>query len=402
MKKLFTMMIAFSFLLAGCDKDMESLGVDNDLLKSAGTEFEMPNIFDAEGKYCDQVNGVGLVGTQMEVWMGVGNQNAGAKVGYVTFVDEDEDGTGTVIIDLNTAGMWPYYASEVHIHFADAQEDIPQTKNGNPIPGLFEYNIPLDPFQTNIEVKNVVFKEYGAIHLPIEYKGGVEGFALYLPDEPVKIIYTYPGVTSYAELEIFGDNAGDLAGTYENWCVDTDIPFAPGKVYDALLYSSYDAPGGIVSYPENFPLINYLVNNYAVGDQVQPMDDCDKPTEGRDLELITIGDIQMAIWDLIDGGTRPVPSVWSQERVNAIVCEVEANGVGFIPGCDERIVFLVVPVDPELGLQLIVGQPTISSVPVPCEDVGETAWGDGYWGATFKGKQWGTWFMYDADCTPED
>jgi len=22
-----------------------------------------------------------------------------------------------------------------------------------------------------------------------------------------------------------------------------------------------------------------------------------------------------------------------------------------------------------------------------------TAWGDGYWGATFSGKQWGTWFQ---------
>ena len=69
-----------------------------------------------------------------------------------------------------------------------------------------------------------------------------------------------------------------------------------------------------------------------------------------------------------------------------------------MPDCEEKIVFITVP---DAGnVQLIVGQPVISSIQVPCEDEGGTAWGDGWYGATFDGKQWGTWFNYGVFCVP--
>lgn len=407
MKKLLIILIAFSFLLAGCDKDMESLDNNTLELKKAGTNFTNPNTFDADGAYCvlaPQTPG-DLAGEQMQIWMGVGNEKAGTLVGHVSFAHDPD----RVIIDLTdadgdgTPDMYPYVADEVHIHFADSYGELPQTSKGNPIPGQFEYNIPVDPTKSVIEIPiEGGFKAFGAIHLTVTKFGGVEGFAFYLPDDPVQVTFTYPGPNSYLRMQILSDNAGTLKGTYDNWCVNTQITLSPGTIYEALLYSSYEEiPAGVVDKPQNLDLINYLINYYSEGTEVQPLDDCDTPTEGRGPEAITLGDLQKAIWEIIDDDTSPyLPGswTWSQERINAIVCEVEANGEGFVPTCDEQIVFLVVPIDPTLGIQLIVGQPSISSVPVPCADEGGTAWGDGYWGATFTGKQWGTWFNYDAEC----
>ncbi len=405
------MMIAFSFLLAGCDKDMESLEVDNVELKKAGTRNTDANTFDAEGKYCIVVNQdpiEPLDGKQMQLWMGVGNAEAGTLVGYVEFEP------GKVIIDLTdsdqdgTPDMYPYVIEEIHIHFASTDEDIPQTRNGNPIPGRFEYNITPDEYTTRYEIP-VEFDNVGAIHLSVVKFGGIEGFAFYLPNDPVQVKFTYPGTNSYLEVAISGANAGALAGTYENWCVNTSYGLDPTLVYDALLYSSYEPiPSGTVKKPENFDLINYLINNYKVGTVVELKNDDCTPylNEGNTVsEAITMQDIQTAIWYLIDGGDAffdQLPLDWKQERVNAIVCEVQQNGEGFEPDCGEKIVFVVVPIDlNKLPVQLIVGQPTVSSVPVPCADEGGTAWGDGYWGATFGGAQWGTWFKYDAACVPE-
>ena len=415
MKKLFTMMIAFSFLLAGCEKEMESLEVDNAALKSAGTGFLDSNTFDAVGKYCGlafQTPTDYKGSRQMELWMGVGNEKAGTLVGYVRFE------TGKVIIDLTDSDqdgkpdMYPYVIEEIHIHFASSSSGIPQTKKGNPIPGKFEYNITPENYGTKIEIP-VMFEAFGAIHLSVKKFGGIEGFEFYLPNDPVQVQFKYPGLNSYLDVKIFGANAGALAGTYENWCVNTGIGLNTGTdddpiTYDALLYSSYEPiPAGTVKKPENFDLINYLINNYTVGTVVElKNDDCTtyQNEQGNTVsEAITMQDIQKAIWYLIDGGTADfseLPVDWKQERVKAIVCEVEENGEGFEPECDEKIVFVVVPIDkakwPEISLLAV--QPTVSSVPVPCADEGGTAWGDGYYGATFKGNNWGTWFKYDAFC----
>lgn len=409
MKKLFTLMFAFSLLLVGCEKEMESVEVDSDLLKKAGTQFVNPNGFDAEGAYCVLENAPDeLAGEQMQLWMGVGNEKAGTLVGHVRFEPDK------VIIDLTDADgdgvpdMYPYVIEDIHIHFASDVDGIPHTKKGNPIPGQFEYKMTLDPNDkfTSYEIP-VTFYEVGAIHITVTKFGGVDGFAFYLPDEPVTVTFTYPAPTSYLLMEILSNNAGALKGVYENWCVNTSISLDPllNQEIEALLYSSYEEiPDGIVDYPDNFPLLNYLINSYAVGDEVELTDsNCDPVlVDGETLsEALTIGDIQKAIWTLIDDdpSTNLGLGGWSQERVNAILCDVDTKAnLLYKPGCDDKIVFLVVPIDPEEEPLFIIGQPTISSVPVPCADEGGTAWGDGYWGATFPGsKQWGTWFQYGCD-----
>jgi hypothetical protein len=104
-------------------------------------------------------------------------------------------------------------------------------------------------------------------------------------------------------------------------------------------------------------LVEYIHNNFNVGDMIQPVDENCVPlaTCGgvKPEEALTLGDIQRAISILTDDDlSNPLPYCWG--RVNAILCGVN-------------------------GIQ-------------------ETAWGDGKSGEEFDGNQWGTYFNYDETC----
>lgn len=422
MKKISYVWLLFAVLLftnASCTQDSIS-STENDglsLLSKAGTNFIGPNTFDKNGNLCINLNSPDdQVGKPMQLWMGVGNEKAGTLVGTVTFLHKPDK----VRIDLTdtdgdgTPDMFPYVVEVAHIHFAGSEGEIPQTKKGNPIPGQFEYNVPVEPFKSIIEIP-VEFDSVGAIHLAVQKLAGVEGFSFYLTNEEVTLRVTeFPAKdgsgASYFKFKIDGGgfisdyDMGNGEGIYEGWCIDVDKQIALNKDYPALLFSSYEELPewligyGKIEYPENFDLVNYLINKYVVGQLVQPLTvNCEPVGE---LESLNFSDIQRAIWSLIDDdqsldGIR----AWSQERVNAILCDARSNGEGFEPGCDDKIVFLVVPTDKNLPYQMVIGQPTISSIQVPCNTSSGTAWGDGYFGATFPGsKQWGTWFEYDPTC----
>jgi len=309
--------------------------------------------------------------------------------------------------------MFPYVVTEAHIHFAADVDGIPHTKNGNPVPGQFEYKVKLDPSKTSVEIP-VEFDKAGAIHLTVVKYGGVEGFNFYLPNEPVKMKitgYPTPDVKSYFLLQVSGGgfisdyDMGYGEGIYEGWCIDVDNYIYLNTEYNAMLYSSYESlPAwmtgeGKIEKPENLEKVNYLVNNFKAGQTIQLLNaDC-SPYLLNGLpvfEALTYSDIQMAIWSYIDNDLSFLED-WKQERVNAIKCAVDKGGVGFVPACTQKIVFLVVPVGEaadSYNVQIVVGQPVIGQIEVPCETSGGTAWGDGKYGAGFPGaKQWGTYFL---------
>jgi hypothetical protein len=112
--------------------------------------------------------------------------------------------------------------------------------------------------------------------------------------------------------------------------------------------------------------------------------------------IYTYGDVQRAIWELIDdvpatGGLGP----WSQCRVDKILAAAEANGEGFMPGCDDLIAILLAPTDGCQSLQVVITQVTLISVGAPCIPIyqDETAWGDGF---DFPGKNWAMHFTYEV------
>jgi hypothetical protein len=378
-----------------------------------------PNTFDANGDLC-VIGGTSPqeLGTPMELWMGAPNESpeTGTLVGYVTFDAHN------VIIDLSDADndgildIFPYVLEAVHIHFADTIENMPHTNSGNPIPGAFEYSpycpnfsVGYVPTQSHIVVP-VEFAAVGAIHISAIQYGGLDALKYYLPTSPVQMQVKYPesGDPSYLGMTLA--NANQWNGYYESWCGDVDNYIEQNKWYASLMYSLHDPnlPTGLIENPENLDKVNYLINTFYVGDMVQPVDiNCVPITNCGGVvpeEALTYGDIQVAIWTLVED-TLPdnlssayMLGDWRQKRVNAILCDVNANGDEFSPTCETHpyllTSFIVVPDDDDVQLQ-------ISTIQVPCETTEGTAWGDGKYGQLFPdANQWGKYFNYDATCVP--
>ena len=213
------------------------------------------------------------------------------------------------------------------------------------------------------------------------------------------------GDPSYLGMTL--DEAAQMDGVYESWCGDVDNFIEQNIWYTSQMYSLHDLdlPTGLFENPENLDKVNYRINTFYVGMEVAPLTSTCTAAQtcGGDKlpEALTYGDIQVAIWTLVED-TLPdnlsdfaALAEWSQERVNAILCDVNDNADVFLPTCATHpfmlTSFIVVPDD---GAQL-----QISTIQVPCETTDGTAWGDGKFGEVFPGaKQWGTYFNYDANC----
>jgi len=290
--------------------------------------------------------------------------------------------------------------TETHLQVATSLEDIPQ-KNGNPIPGKFEENDEHDCVSEVLYTYNLADRGWSpdtnlfiAAHSVVQSFVGFEdpnldNFATALPDQ-VTMSVQYPSEGGPAYFPVTTITGGTvLDGTYEGWCVDTDNVIYQNTNYTANVYSSYETPlpEGLVEYPENLDLVNWVINQGFVG---QPSD-CGG--------TYTYGDVQRAIWALIeDNQSTSGLGSWSQCRVDEIVAAAYASGEAFVPGCDDYVAVILQPVD---GQQVVsIAQVTFASVGVPCNPLFqyETAWGDG---DDFPGKNWATYFTYTVQepCT---
>jgi hypothetical protein len=159
--------------------------------------------------------------------------------------------------------------------------------------------------------------------------------------------------------------SGGISGTYAGWCVDLGHFITPGTSYTANVHT--EAGAGIVDFPENIDLVNYVLNQ-------------DYSALGA-----TMMDIQTAIWLLIDD-TIPV---MISSNARAIEADARANGEGFVAGCGGVIGVIVEPIENN-------AQHLILEYPAPCPVSGsprsETAWALASWGIEF-GQGWGMYFM---------
>jgi hypothetical protein len=156
-------------------------------------------------------------------------------------------------------------------------------------------------------------------------------------------------VGAFPQLEILGydpyavsffavalSNAEGLDGVYDAWCVDPDTGSSSGN-YLVELYSSYATlPPGTVGSPANLDLVNYVINHFVVGDSI----DVDFGTGQPVPQTLTVDDIQGAIWQLVDPS---IPS-WGYGAVQTIFDEAAAEGEGFVPGCDELMAVIALPI----------------------------------------------------------
>lgn len=214
----------------------------------------------------------------------------------------------------------------------------------------------------------------------------LQSFKESLPQDPVTMRLVKQGDgDSYWDVTIAGGTPTFVAGVeYDDWCIDTDLTIARNTDYTANVYSSYDLGPyvqGLVEYPDNLPLVNYIINQGYVG-----------TTAGCGGEY-TYGDVQRAIWELVeDNPSTSGLGSWVQCRVLEILADAradaDANG-RFVPDCGDVIGVILVPIGGSKK-QTTIAQVTLvegkvyCSLPLgtPCDDgdsctEGEACDGDG-------------------------
>jgi len=313
-----------------------------------------------------------------------------------------------VVVTYQTSGAW--LLTETHLQIECSVGAIPQ-KNGNPIPGDFDYSMMHDPPVASY-VYTIPIVDPGVEHPNFDKNGkylvephdwsGCE--TLYIAAHAVvnglcslDLEEALPeAVTMCVDWPESGDNAyfptvnvwdTFLAGEYEGWCLQSqesfDLPCIIAD-YSADVYSSYDAAlSAFVDHPENLPKVNWILNYINVGDPSACVG-CD---DG--LTAYTYGDIQQAIWQLasIQNDADTYLNDWCQCRVDEIVAAANAwqvaNGdIPFVPGCGDYLGIVLIPYRADTSRM----QPVIIKIPCNCD---ETAWGDG---TDFSGKNWATYF----------
>lgn len=290
------------------------------------------------------------------------------------------NGSYEVTYNITTAG---YCLTESHLSVVTDPNKFPMAKKGNPIPGQFQYKGNhgcLSSYTYSVNLAD--FKEgdeiYIAAHAVVNCVTDVtsEAYALSLPEQ-LEVCVTSKGVPeSYFDIKIAGK--GFLSGTYEAWCLDQDARLENLECFTGDVYSSYEPmPEGKLEHPENLGALNWLMNQGFIGKEAT-----------LELGNYTFGDIQIAIWNLIDDSVCvgcDFTGPYNNDRIDMLVAmALEHND--FVPGCGEDVVIVIVPTD---GKQTI-----FITIPAPCGDCKESAWADG---CDFPGNNWATFFKYGEE-----
>lgn len=156
---------------------------------------------------------------------------------------------------------------------------------------------------------------------------------------------------SYFTVNV-ADEGHPLNGTFAGWCADWNTRIEDGVNYDASFWSSLapDVPTDVVDHPEYLDEVNWIINQNFVG----------KPAP-ENLGVYTIGDVQLAIWSLIDDEfDNDTVGEYSQARVDQIIARAKVEGSGYEPNCRKLVGIILVPSHPETGSKV---QNTIILVP---------------------------------------
>ena len=263
---------------------------------------------------------------------------------------------------------------KVKIGLVNAPEEFPITNAGNPKNGDFEYS---DDFECEKTITYEVPVEKGpyiAAHAVVEcVSNSPETIVANLP-ETIEFCTIDQGPDAYLNITI-GD--GLLSGLYGAWCIDNDSPIQLNNCYTADVYSlNEELPDGAFEYPENFDLVNWLLNQNVVGEL--------SPSSG---EAYTYGDLQFAIWKLLDdiedeSCEECSLGSFTPDHVDELAALAQDNGVDFTPECGDVTGVILFPE---------AVQPLIIPISLECSPCEETAWADG---CDFPGNNWATYFEY--------
>ena len=179
--------------------------------------------------------------------------------------------------------------------------------------------------------------------------------------------------------ETCGNFMDEWDGEYAGWCIDALASIMPNTCYESYLYSSYPPYGpevlAMIEAPENLDNVNWLINQNFFG--VDPG--------------YTMGDIQVAIWELLNPLTGPLViggdpdnvGEWTEAYAQALVDMALVDGEGFSPNCSGDLIGVIVDPAGEI-------QPALIFVPFECEWSDQTAWMQG--NQYFPGARW-DWYQ---------
>lgn len=286
--------------------------------------------------------------------------------------------------------------SETHLSVTASLSDIPATMNLNPKIGLFKYKKEHYPQVNSYTYSgipvggndNLYIMAHAVVERVTGWKTDLPAVSVQLPEYvTISVSSPVPGGESYFVTTV--TNGGILDGTYAGWCVDVGNVIYPATEYTAKVVSSYDTDlSQVVDKPENLEKVNWIINQNFVGQTAS------------DGSVFTYGDIQRAIWELVDDSVSESGlGDWSQARVDEILALAENIPARYVPECGQEVVVMLVPVN-ETG-QSIPVQKTITQVAVitfpgvcvPETSGSETAWAAGY---DFGGPNWAKYFIYCA------
>jgi hypothetical protein len=205
------------------------------------------------------------------------------------------------------------------------------------------------------------------------------------------------GVPSYFNATLTND--GLLNGKYDAWCASTSFGIWPDRDYSAFVYSSYGSipsnvlPAGQVDadadgYLDSLQAINWIFNNITEWENVVQSSpgiatnayQYDIDGNAATLETFTSGDVQLAMWKLLNADITPgdLGSIGSyddstdgESASDQIVALALARGRDFVPMAGQDIGVILSPTVDGVSP---VAQPTI--IEVKTAGIGDTVFFD--------------------------
>ena len=159
----------------------------------------------------------------------------------------------------------------------------------------------------------------------------------YAAEDRVMTVEHLQDASSYFRIDILDETV--LNGSYKGWCADWDKPIQDNTPFSYKFYSSYSdrIPAGLIAKPENLDEMNWIINKDFVG-----------KSAGEELGVYTSGDVQLAIWTLIDDDfDTSTVGEFSQARVDRIVELAHLYGNNFYPTCKQEIGIIIDPGTPQ-------------------------------------------------------
>ncbi len=268
-----------------------------------------------------------------------------------------------------------YCLAETHLSVVTSKTNFPLNNGGNPVIGHFEYSMNhecISSYTYTVPTsKGTFIAAHAVVHCVTDVT--TESYANSLPDEVDVCVTSKGGPDAYFTIDIAAGN--DLSGSYNAWCADQDAFLDNGHCFTGDVYSSYeDLPAGEFEQPENFGAVNWLMNQDFIGTEASLA-----------LGNYTFGDIQIAIWRLIDDSVCvdcEFTGPFNNDRIDMLVA-MALDNTDFVPTCGDDIVIVIIPNDNS--------QSVFITIPAPCGECSETAFGAG---CDFPGNNWFTWFQY--------